>query len=232
MVPPGPHSARLTTIAVLGCLLAAGCCGTRLCSVRFAEPLESLEQELPLDGPTPPGFRQLGGPHRAAHAERRQHRLMATPRPRFLPVPTRPVFGDTIDPISLQQPPMEAPPATPPEEAFPNPFRPRRGTEEVPRPRPGANPLPGPGQPANPSAHPTGSAEGTGTDGRADRGDPANDVIEQRSTAAARTPSTAAEPSRSISRRFARRSPHRLRLLDAGDRFSARADQPRLAGSR
>ncbi len=75
------------------CLLGSGCCGARLCSVRFDQPLHELggsPNGIPYTEP-PCGFQTVGGP--PAMGGPPPPPMVSAPAPRFVPVPTRPVFA-------------------------------------------------------------------------------------------------------------------------------------------
>lgn len=162
---------RLFQLVVLVSALAAtGCCGGQLCAVRFREPVEHLGQtpdQLPYCDP-PVGFRTVGGPPNLIPEKRPRDRrgwddglAVNAPLPKFLPAPTRPVFGGPIQllPIShveaeLQLKPeldgeiyrRESPTTSPLQADPPSPLEPREsedldGSPNDPADEPGDSPF-------------------------------------------------------------------------------------------
>lgn len=88
----GLATAKLLAI-MAACLLGTGCCGARLCSVRFDQPVEALGDSpahIPYAEP-PCGFQTIGGPPTLGGPP--PPPMISAPAPRFMPVPTRPVFA-------------------------------------------------------------------------------------------------------------------------------------------
>ena len=107
---------RLPQLLLL--LIAAslgGCCGSQLCSARFEQPIEHLGQtppNMPYSEP-PCGFRTIGGPPNMAPPAEPGPLVANAPYPKFLPVPTRPVFGYREASFAMPPPAMEGPEMAP-----------------------------------------------------------------------------------------------------------------------